>query len=568
MKVKFINLVILCFSFFITNAQKDVKEAETMAKSAFKKMHKHEVDEIKMTEKQYVESKIAEYKNLQAFYSNISLKKSTANLCSNGDFENGQVLSTEWDAFWNGGTSSGNTLVTSGQFDIPSPHPAQIHHKVVPNGPDPKVNLLSTTDANTNKFSLRLGNAINGGGYESVSKKIIVNSSNSILRFSYATVLIDAQHTPAENPGFGVKIKEVVSGIDRSNLVNLGNGFNTISSDNPILLTHPNNSKIKYKKWSCASVDLSSLKDKEVIIEFFNRDCTQGGHWGYSYIDNICLECKIPDPEGTVKLNIGKTDICGPGKICINYTLPEAPNPSMIITLNLTQNGVIKKTLTSPNLTSGSETCFNITSAEIALMNSTPSGFEYHLIAKPKSGNFAFSDKRLGSLAEGIVNNKIDYNLSCPPPIPTYSPCCPPMLKSDIYPMFTPVFQGGASGPYTMKFTMPQNMKDRMQAYINLLKHTCKAKQLIINWQLCEVTAAGGCTNLETKAVIFTAGSTIPTMPTFFTTTLQQDKQYRITVIYKYDGEKCFDKTCDDPLVKPFEWDIDKKMGTIINKSN
>lgn len=160
------------------------------------------------------------------------------------------------------------------------------------------------------------------------------------------------------------------------------------------------------------------------------------------------------------------------------------------------------------------------------------------------------------------------YNCIGRPSPPIYSPCCPPMVKTDIYPMFTPVFQGGASGPYTMKFTMPQSMKDGMQAYINLLKHTCKAKQLIINWQLCEVTAAGGCTNLETKAVIFTAGSKIPTIPSFFTTTLEQDKQYRITVIYKYDGEKCFDKTCDDPLVKPFEWDIDKKMGTIINKSN
>jgi hypothetical protein len=35
MKVKFINLVILCFSFFITNAQKDVKEAENNGKISF-----------------------------------------------------------------------------------------------------------------------------------------------------------------------------------------------------------------------------------------------------------------------------------------------------------------------------------------------------------------------------------------------------------------------------------------------------------------------------------------------------------------------------------------------------
>ena len=54
---------------------------------------------------------------------------------------------------------------------------------------------------------------------------------------------------------------------------------------------------------------------------------------------------------------------------------------------------------------------------------------------------------------------------------------------------------------------------------------------------------------------------------TQFRAAITEDEPYskRLDILIQLN---LFTKTCDDPLVKPFEWDIDKKMGTIINKSN
>lgn len=578
MKVKFINLVVLCFSFYIANAQKSVKEAETMAKSEFKKMHKHEIDELKMTEKQYIQMKLEDFNNFQKYKQLSSNLKAANNICDNGDF-NRDITPTDWIYNWKGSTfggyatAAGVNMANSGSFLATNNHSTEIHHVRVSRGQDQNAAPLYTTDSPTNNYSLRLGNMGIGRGYESVTKKILVSSSNSILKFSYAMVVRHPNDNSHNNafPGFGVNISYGTQNLN--NLVNLGNGANTITSENPMLLNVGNNTTgpiVKYKMWSCVTVDLSSQIGKEIEIEFFNRDCLLGAHWGYSYIDNICVGCQGPDPEGSVTLNISKTDSCGTGKICVKYTVPEAPNPSMIISLNLTQNSDIKKTLNSPNLTTNGEYCFTISNADLALMNNSIGGFDFHVIAKPKSGSFVFPSKTEGNLSQGIRQNVIDYKLNCkpvPPPV-SYSPCCPPINKEDIKQMFNPVFQSGASGPYKMIFNPTQQFKNLMQAYINLLNLTCSSKNLNFAWQLCDMgngnqPGSGYCNNaIEQKYTSVTVGGNGSFVPStnFFNSPnsiCQPNRWYRITLgIYPDTDKKCFDLKCSDSLVMDFRWQM------------
>ncbi|MBK6698311.1 MAG: hypothetical protein IPG55_00095 [Saprospiraceae bacterium] len=49
--------------------------------------------------------------------------------------------------------------------------------------------------------------------------------------------------------------------------------------------------KVVYKDWSCVEIDLSDYVNQIVQIEFRNRDCTAGAHFGYTYLDNLCLKC-------------------------------------------------------------------------------------------------------------------------------------------------------------------------------------------------------------------------------------------------------------------------------------
>ena len=42
---------------------------------------------------------------------------------------------------------------------------------------------------------------------------------------------------------------------------------------------------VKYKSWTPASIDFSGLAGRQVRLEFKTADCTEGGHFGYAYLD-------------------------------------------------------------------------------------------------------------------------------------------------------------------------------------------------------------------------------------------------------------------------------------------
>ena len=420
-------------------------------KELVRKAYNEGKDEIKMSFDEYYKLNVDARAKYIRFLKSVAQQKSVSDMCSNGTFESGDINTSDWKFFWYGGQSTGNgnganSKKNSGSFSgstnqyLPQ---NQVHHKVVSIGTDPTTASLSTVPSfpSGNTKSLRLGNKIPKWGKESVAKVVTITPNNATLSFSYATVLCNPSgHTnsqpyfkvwiyDANNTSFLINFMSDVNGQitnpgtgDYGYLVDLGGGSNMILATNPMLQNATSNGSIKYKDWSCVTADLSSLIGKTVVIVFENRDCYAGAHWGYSYLDNICLGCDdAPNDEGSVSINQGQTTKCDiPGKICVDYTLPVNPNNNQtgtgVLSLEIIQNGSVVTTLSSPTLSTGSTYCFNLTSGNLSGINNALLGFDYRVKGQFNLGSFAFAPQIIGSSVNGVqAGQNNDYQIKCPP---------------------------------------------------------------------------------------------------------------------------------------------------------
>ncbi len=404
---------------------KNFKQTVQKEYDGIKKDGKH--PEFKLTFEQYFKLMKEEYLADQKFYKSLN-NRSANDLCSNGTFEEG-VTESDWEFFWGGGSPtyvSGNTMLNTGTFGPNNSTPAhgtQVHHQVQSAGNDEIVGSLlnkvySYPVGNTK--SLRLGNALRDYGKERIVKNnVLITSTNSSFSFSYALVMNDPQdHGLSIKPYFKVEIIDV-DGTDYSNLIDLGGGSNVLVSNHPSLIhsgIQEYNDTVVYKPWNCFTFDLSSIIGKTVRITFEVRDCNWGGHFAYAYLDNICLPCDWPNPEGTINLNQSQSDTCEiPGQICLDYTLPNGNNPALTVDLELIQNGVVVNTLSSPSLTSGNLYCFQLNTANTNSLNTSLNGFDYKIIGHPMLGTFPLTNIIIGSSSSGVKpSQNNDYMFICP----------------------------------------------------------------------------------------------------------------------------------------------------------
>lgn len=435
--------MLLCINFLAAKAQdlpKGFIENETKAYNSIAKGLKEK--EFNVSLEEFLKRRKLEYIKTQEFYKTLSTlnpgQRSVSNLCDNGTFETGDINITDWNFFWSGndptGIVSGTNRLNTGSFNTGGLHASQVHHQVQSAGPDPHfpaLNKVYSFPAGNTK-SLRLGNANVNCGTEKIAKKIVVTAANAQFSFSYAVVMDNPVGHGAAMPFFEVNLIDASNtSLNYNTLINLGNSSNRIVSDNPLLIPNDATQPRRWKNWTCVTADLTTLIGKTIIIEFVNRDCWACGHWAYTYIDNICVSCNGANgDEGSMKLNIGKTDTCGiPGKICLDYTLPVGTSPSLQLKLDIIQNGTIVNTLNSPVLTSGNNYCFTTNNTGLS---SSLSGFDYKITGYPKLGAFALSPKIIGNAAEGVKTGRNDdYKVACTPSVPCEVSCCiPPALTT------------------------------------------------------------------------------------------------------------------------------------------
>jgi hypothetical protein len=241
----------------------------------------------------------------------------------------------------------------------------------------------------------------------------------STITFWYAAVLQNPLgHDPSIQPYFWVRVTDA-SGAIVPNAFDFGGGAGpklVADAANPFfqtLIDPATQEKIVYKDWSCAQIDLSSQLGNQVTVEFVTGDCGAGGHWAYAYVDRFCGNCK-GSPTGNLSFNPGASTRCGQGRLCFDYSLPQAGGATGTVTigLDLYQNGVVVAHDTSPVLTSGSSYCFAIDPAAIPGLDPSLGGFDF-----VATGAFAIGSTALGTLKVGPGGStpgaNDDYQIAC-----------------------------------------------------------------------------------------------------------------------------------------------------------
>lgn len=250
---------------------------------------------------------------------------------------------------------------------------------------------LQRTNANNvfSEYGLRInngdGHSSPNGNVDHVTKDFI---AGEVFVFNFATILENPpSHDYDEQPYLYIAI------FDEN-----GDKFTSrcVVSQTEDCILFGTAGDILYSDWSCLKINTLPLQGQKATVQFTVADCTLGGHWGYTYVDDIfvgdnvdsncdspsfgyiamesvtsspsTLDCVV-DIAGTVQScgdDIAASvpfpiDVCGTIKTPISNG--NAPNLDDL-TLSISQNGVQVGTATNPVI-NGDQFCFSIDASDV-----------------------------------------------------------------------------------------------------------------------------------------------------------------------------------------------------------
>jgi hypothetical protein len=137
--------------------------------------------------------------------------------------------------------------------------------------------------------SARLGNDDVGSEAEGLSYTFTVTPTSNLISYQYAVVFEDPGHTPAEQPRFEasiVRANGTIVSCTRFTATAASNlpGFQSCSRFD----TQGQQIFVRYKNWSTVAADVSAYMGQTLTLKFQTGDCSQGGHFGYAYVDASC----------------------------------------------------------------------------------------------------------------------------------------------------------------------------------------------------------------------------------------------------------------------------------------
>jgi hypothetical protein len=142
-----------------------------------------------------------------------------------------------------------------------------------------------------NAHSIRIGNDNFGSQCDRVSYKYRIPATYDrfFAQFYYAFVLENGGHTKPDQPRFTISVIDSATGLKvKCNDFELVANYATYVQDS--LRSSPlqpitSFGGVLYKKWTPATINIKWMAGKTVYFIFESGDCSQGGHFGYGYID-------------------------------------------------------------------------------------------------------------------------------------------------------------------------------------------------------------------------------------------------------------------------------------------
>ncbi|WP_162126185.1 T9SS type B sorting domain-containing protein [Flavobacterium phycosphaerae] len=205
-----------------------------------------------------------------------------------------------------------------------------------------------------------------------IQTKRYKTDNETIFKFNYKAVLqsITENDHDNEQPYFKARIINNAGAVV-SEFCLIGNPADCIFTQAPtleagsIILYTPN--------WQSGLLDISSIpNNQEFTVEFMAARCGLNGHFGYAYIDDICLLHSNESLQGSIELDpLYKICPTLPISVCGSFSLPNSGGiTATITTIDLkvydATNAVVYTTQTpaSLNLTT-KRFCFDLTAANL-----------------------------------------------------------------------------------------------------------------------------------------------------------------------------------------------------------
>lgn len=115
--------------------------------------------------------------------------------------------------------------------------------------------------------------------------------------------------------------------------------------------------------WQSGMLDISSIpNNEEFTVEFFASRCGLGGHFGYAYVDDICLLHSNENLQGSIALDpLYKVCPTLPFSVCGDFTIPNSGGVfATVASISLT----VRDENNNPVYTSSAPTTLNFTTNE------------------------------------------------------------------------------------------------------------------------------------------------------------------------------------------------------------
>jgi gliding motility-associated-like protein len=159
---------------------------------------------------------------------------------------------------------------------------------------------------NGSSTCVRLGDSNGGAQAEQLTYTFTVpaNDPDYSLIYYYAVVFQNPGHLPYQQPRFTANVFDVTD----NQYISCG-AFNfEATSGLPGFQASATGSNVLFKDWSAVTINLLGFSGKTLRLEFTTNDCTQGGHFGYAYLD-VNQNCTSP-VSGNVYCNtVGNSQI-------------------------------------------------------------------------------------------------------------------------------------------------------------------------------------------------------------------------------------------------------------------
>lgn len=273
-------------------------------------------------------------KALQSHSKNNKLKATSqvpVQLCSNGGFEEFTI-------------QNGYSVLKNFQYSIDNPlNPIQCKSgsnnevygiaKYHPNN----FGLMATTVPSTyidefigsidgfDQYCLKLNHKDSWTTMTLVQAERFKTDNEDVVKFNYKVVLqsvVGDDHLN-EQPYFKARVLNN-KGQVVSEFCLIADTENCIYTQAPVLI---NDSLILYtKNWQTGTLDISSIPNNEnFTIEFMTTRCGLTGHFGYSYVDDICISHTDENLQGSIELDpLYESCPTKPVAICGRFTIPNS----------------------------------------------------------------------------------------------------------------------------------------------------------------------------------------------------------------------------------------------------